>query len=339
MRHPLGAPAAGVAAESRRGEQAQMPGTLALRTVTRTQGNNRALKSGAVTPAGYQLEFEEVPVLVDAFRRMVRATEFDVCEMAITTYLCAKAHGKPFTALPIFLVRGLHHGAILKTAKGPVLHPKDLEGRRVGVNRGYTVTTGVWARSILQDEYGVDLDSITWVRSGDEHVAEYRHPANVVPLEPAQDLEDLLETGELAACIGLVPDRPGFDSLIPDAADSALRALQFRQFYPINHLVVVRDDIVNEHPDVGPALFEAFAEAKRRYLYRLGADAIPAPDPIDRMHKRVMDVTGADPIPYGIEPNRAVLEHLIRHVVTQRILEAPPPIDSLFVPSTVGLVA
>ena len=122
-----------------------------LRTVTRTQGNNLALKEGRVVPEGFNLEFEEVPVLVHAFRRMVRETAYDVCEMALTTYLCAREHGARFTALPIFLVRDFHHGAILVNRGAGITGPKDLEGRRVGVNRGYTVTTGVWARAILQD--------------------------------------------------------------------------------------------------------------------------------------------------------------------------------------------
>ena len=109
---------------------------LHLRTVTRTQGNNQALKDGTVTPQRITFDFEDVPVLVHAFRRMVRGLEYDVCEMAITTYLCAKAHGKPFTALPVFLVRGFHHGVILVNTKAGIAHPKDLEGRRVSVNRG-----------------------------------------------------------------------------------------------------------------------------------------------------------------------------------------------------------
>ena len=145
-----------------------------LRTVTRTQGNNRALKDGTVKPKTFEFAFEEVDPLIAAFRRMVRGNEFDICEMAITTYICAKAHGKPMTAVPIFLVRAFHHGAVLVNTKAGIRTPKDLEGRKVGVNRGYTVTTGVWARSILQEEHGVDLGKITWVLSGDEHVAEYR---------------------------------------------------------------------------------------------------------------------------------------------------------------------
>src|ERR1700712_5134214 len=109
---------------------------MRLRTVTRTQGKNRALKEGTATAKGFDLDFEEVPVLVQAFRRMVRGLEFDVCEMAMTTYLTAKEHGVAFTALPVFLVRGFHHGAIVRPA-GTELHPEDLAGRRVGVNRGY----------------------------------------------------------------------------------------------------------------------------------------------------------------------------------------------------------
>ena len=153
-----------------------------LKTVTRTQGNNAALKHGSVGVDGFTLEFEEVPVLPHAFRRMVRGLEFDVCEMALTNSLCAREHGVRFTALPIFLVRTFHHGAILHCVAGGLQNPRDLEGKRVGVNRGYTVTTGVWARSILQDEYGVDLSKVTWVLSGDEHVEAYTPPENVVSL-------------------------------------------------------------------------------------------------------------------------------------------------------------
>src|SRR5213083_859027 len=162
-----------------------------LRTVTRTQGNNRALKDGTVKPKTFDFEFIEVNPLIDAFRRMVRGLEFDICEMAITTYICARAHGKRMTAVPIFLVRAFHHGAILVNTKAGIRTPKDLEGRKVGVNRGYTVTTGVWARSVLQDEHGVDLGKITWVLSGDEHVAEYRPPKNVVPIEPGKKMDEM----------------------------------------------------------------------------------------------------------------------------------------------------
>jgi 4,5-dihydroxyphthalate decarboxylase len=310
-----------------------------LRTVTRTQGSNQALKDGSVTPQGFRFDFEEVPVLVHAFRRMVRGLEFDVCEMAFTTYLCAKAHGKPFTALPVFLVRGFHHGAIVHNPATGVREPKDLEGRSVGVNRGYTVTTGVWARGILADEYGVDLNRVTWVRSGDEHVAEYRHPPNVVAMRPGADLETLLTTGELPAAVGIGPGRPGIAPLIPDAEQAAFTALRRRGLYPINHLIVVRDELLEAHPGLAVAVFDAFATAKRRYVERLGAGAIEAPTPTDVMYRRVMEITGEDPLPYGIAPNRPMIEELIAHAVRQRILDRPPAVEELFPESVHELTA
>ena len=104
-----------------------------LTTLTRTQGANLALKDGTVTPAGFSLKFEEIPVLVKGFRRMVRALEFDVSEMALTTYLTAREHGVAFTALPVFLVRGFHHGAIRYNTRSGIGGPNDLEGRRVAL--------------------------------------------------------------------------------------------------------------------------------------------------------------------------------------------------------------
>ncbi|NNG03108.1 MAG: ABC transporter substrate-binding protein [Inquilinus sp.] len=310
---------------------------LPLKTVFRTQGNNRALKDGTVKPRGYSLDFEEVPVLIQAFRRMVRGLEFDVCEMALTTYFCARAHGVRFTALPVFLVRAFHHGAILVNTRAGIATPKDLEGRRVGVNRGYTVTTGVWARSILQDEHGVDLSRVTWVLSGDEHVAAYRPPANVVPIEPGGDMAEMLASGELAAAIGIKSDHPDVKPLIPEGLEAGLSALRSRGLHPINHLVVVNDDVLAAHPDLAAALFEAFAEAKRLYVERLKAGRIEQPTAVDEVHRRVLAIVG-DPLPYGIEPNRQVLEQLIGHAVTQRIIDRPVTVDDLFAAGTHDLV-
>lgn len=312
-----------------------------LRTVTRTQGNNRALKDGTVRPAGFEFDFEEVPVLIDGFRRMVRGLEFDVCEMALTTYVCARAHGKRFTALPIFLVRAFHHGAILVNTQAGIRHPKDLEGRRVGVNRGYTVTTGVWARSVLRNAYGVDLSKITWVLSGDEHVAEYRPPANVVPIEPGRKMADLLVGGELAAAIGVDVDAPHVAPLIPDAAEAGYAALQATGHYPINHLVVVKDELLARHPGLARAVFDAFAQSKRLYVERLRAGTLDKPTAVDEMHRRVMAITGSDPLPYGIEPNRGALTQALAAMRDQGIVDRSETetLEALFHPETHGLVA
>jgi 4,5-dihydroxyphthalate decarboxylase len=309
-----------------------------LKTVTRTQGNNQALKDGTVKPHTFAFDFEEVPVLIDAFRRMVRGQEFDICEMALTTYICARAHGKRFTALPIFLVRAFHHGAILYNTKAGIGSPKDLEGRKIGVNRGYTVTTGVWARSVLQQEHGVDLSKINWVLSGDEHVAEYRAPANVVPIEKGKKMGDMLASGELAAAIGIEVDHPDVKPLIPNALEAGLEALRSRGHYPINHTVVVKDELLDAYPDLAADAFNAFAESKRLYVERLKSGQIAKPTPVDEMHRRVMEITGADPLPYGIEPNRRVLEDLIQHALTQGIITRPVTVEELFARSTHGLM-
>jgi 4,5-dihydroxyphthalate decarboxylase len=310
---------------------------LRLKTVTRTQGNNRALKDGTVKPKTFAFDLVEVDPLIAAFRRMVRGNEFDVCELAATTYICAKEHGARFTALPIFLVRLFHHGAILVNAKAGIDSPKDLEGRRVGVNRGYTVTAGVWARGVLQDEYGVDLSKITWVLSGDEHVAEYRPPANVVPIEKGGNMGEMLASGELAAAVGVSVDHPDVQPLIPDALEAGLKALRLRGHYPINHLVVVKDELLAAHPDLAADIFNTFAASKNLYLDQLKAGKIEKPTEADEVHQRVMEITG-NPLPYGIEPNRAVLEELIRHARTQAIITKPVTVDELFAPATRGLV-
>jgi 4,5-dihydroxyphthalate decarboxylase len=307
-----------------------------LKSVTRTQGNNKALKDGTVKPKTFEFAFEEVDPLIAAFRRMVRGNEFDICEMAITTYICAKEHGKPMTAVPIFLVRAFHHGAILVNSKAGIRTPKDLEGKKVGVNRGYTVTTGVWARGILQEEYGVDLGKITWVLSGDEHVAEYKNPANVVPIEKGKSIADMLIAGELAAAIGVEVDHPDVKPLIPNALDAGLKALRERGHYPINHLVVIKDELIAKYPELAADLFNAFVESKRVYLDRLKGGQIEKPTEVDKVHQKVLEITG-DPLPYGIEPNRKVLENLVQHALKQGIITTPVSVDALFAPTTRGL--
>jgi len=309
--------------------------TKRLKTALVKRGQTQPLIDGTVQPRTCELAFEDVPVIIKAFRRMVRGLEFDVSEMAMTTYLSAREHGKAFTAIPVFPMRAFHHGAIVYNTNAGIRSPKDLEGRKVGVNRGYTVTTGLWARSILQHEYGVDLSKVTWVLSGDEHVAEYRPPANVVSIEPGRTLEEMLTAGEIAAAIGVQVDSPDVKPLIPNAPAAGLDALRQRGIYPINHTVVVRNDVLDGNPDLGPDLFDAFADAKRIYVHSLKHGRAEG---ADETHRRVMDITG-DPLPYGIEPNRRTLEAIVQHSVEQGILSRPVAIEDLFPRNTRTLTA
>lgn len=309
-----------------------------LKTVFRPLAHTEALKDGTVKPESFEIEYVDVPVLIQAFRRMVRGLEFDICELAFTTYICARAHGKPFTAIPVFPARVFHHGAILYNTRSGIRSPRDLEGRTVGVHRGYTVTTGVWARSILQHEYGVDLKKITWLLSGEEHVEEYRPPANVAPIDEGKKLEDMLASCEIPAAINVEIDHPDVKPLIPNPKEAGFEALRARGHYPINHTVVVKDELLNAHPDLAADLFRAFVEAKRPYVERLKNDRIATPSKTDEIYKRVMDITGADPLPYGVEPNRQMIEAVIQYAGEQGILTRSFTMEDLFARGTLDLV-
>jgi 4,5-dihydroxyphthalate decarboxylase len=307
--------------------------TKQLKTALVTRGHTAALKDGTVKPRTFEFAFEEVPVIIKAFRRMVRGLEFDISEMAMTTYLCARAVGKAFTAIPVFPMRAFHHGAILYNTHSGVRTPKDLEGRKVGVNRGYTVTAGLWARSILQHEHGVDLKKVMWILSGDEHVAEYRPPSNVVPIEAGRTLEEMLTAGDVAAAIGVQVDAPNVKPLIANAKEVGFQALRERGHYPINHTVVVKNELLEANPDLAPDIFNAFAEAKRLYVQGLKEGLGDPASPADQTNLRVMDVLG-DPFPYGIEPNRQMLESLVQYAVEQGILDRLVAVNDLFPANT-----
>ncbi len=303
-----------------------------LKTVLGTRGPTAALKDGLVRPEGFEFDFdEEVIDVIGAFRRMVRESAFDVCEMALSTYLCAREHGKRFTALPVFLVRAFHHGAILVRREAAVRSPKALEGRRVGVAGGYTTTTGLWARALLQEEHGVDLGRVTWVLSGDEHVTEFRAPANVVSAG-GRKLVDLLLEGEIDALIGAGVDHADVVPLVPDGLAAGLQALRKQGYYPINHLVVVRDELLEQAPQLAGSLFEAFAEARRLYVDPLRVPSFAPRTPEERLHRAVIE-TGNDPMAYGIAPNLRMLESAIDHALAQGIITRRPALQTLFVPN------
>src|ERR1700680_304441 len=196
-------------------------GTNQVHPLTIAIGNyglTKPLNDGSIRSTELNLEYIQVDPITAAMRRMVRGLEFDICEMAFTTYLCARAYAKPITAIPVFLTRNFHHWAVFYNVNSGIKGPKDLEGRTVGVNRGYTVTTGLWARGILHSEYGVDLNKITWAATDDEHVAEYQAPPNVDYANRGKPIVELLLSGKIDAAVGDIrTDSPEIRPLIPDA--------------------------------------------------------------------------------------------------------------------------
>ena len=309
---------------------------LTLKIATGNYGHTLPLKNGEVTSDRVGLEVVDVPVIINAFRRMIRDLEFDVSEMALSTYMCARAHGIPITALPIFLVRAFHHGSITYNVKSGIESPADLHGRRVGV-RAYTVTTGVWTRGILATQYGVDLSKVTWVINSDEHVAAYVEPPNVESVSPDLNLADLLKSGQVDAAIGVPPSADdGIAPLIPDAQDAAVASVRSTGVYPINHTFVVQNKHLEANPWLAVELFGMFKASKERFL--AGLDAMDNPQGEDANSKRMKGILGGDPLPFGVEANRATLEQFIRHNVDQKVIPHAVKVEDVFEPSTLELV-
>jgi 4,5-dihydroxyphthalate decarboxylase len=150
-------------------------------------------------------------------------------------------------------------------------------------------------------------------------------------------MADMLISGELVAAIGVEMDHPDIKPLIPNALDAGLASLKRGGHYPINHTVVIKDELIAAHPGLASDVFNAFAESKRLYLERLKGGRIEKPTEVDKVHARVMDIIG-DPLPYGIAPNRRVIEELIGHALTQGIITKPVTVEDLFARETLGLV-
>lgn len=232
-----------------------------LKIALERRPHTAAILDGTLAPPrGLRAEFVEVKPVNRAFRRMVRDLEFDVCEMAVVTHYLARARGCPFLALPVFLARHFPHPAFECGKDSGVAGPADLAGTRVG-SRSFTMTTAVWARGVLRRQFGVDTGGVTWVIADEEHVPGLALPANVVKL-PGADLRAMLRAGELQAGIGLsVGDAsvyPLWDSPGPAERDWLART----GAEPVNHTVVVREELLDAYPGIGRDLYEWFAAAR-----------------------------------------------------------------------------
>lgn len=319
---------------------------LPLKIAIATYGHTAALKDGSVPIEGVEPDFVKVEPIIAAFRRMVRDVEFDVCELASTTYFIARAYGAPFTALPIFLMRRFHHAGIVCRGDAGIRGPKDLEGKKVGV-RAYSVTTGVWTRGVLVDEYGLDASKVTWVVDDEEHVTQLRLPPNVAHAPAGSSLAGMMAKGEIQAGFtaragigrqgppkagweqGGTPAPDAYHDLLEDTP--RLEAEWYRRtgIYPMHGLVVVKDKLLAGHPWLAKSLFTAFAGAKARYLARLRSGEADSAE--DRRYRELTAVVGDDPLPYGLKANRTSIETLIGYAFQQGLLPKRVSAESLFV--------
>jgi 4,5-dihydroxyphthalate decarboxylase len=300
-----------------------------------------AILSGEIPIAGVEPNFIQVIPQIAAFRRMVRQVEFDVCELAPTTYIIARAYGAPFTALPIVVTRRFHHSGLLVRPDAGIKGPKDLEGKKVGV-RAYSVTTGAWARCVLIDEYGIDSSKVTWVVDDEEHVTQLKLPPNVVHAPEGRSLADMMEAGELSAGFdanagigrsgspteGWKELETNYPELFPDAAE--LEAAWYRKtgIYPMHGTIVVKDSVLKAHPWVARSLYDAFAQAKAQWLVKLHAGEANTAN--DQKYRRLMKVVGDDPLPFGMKPNLPTLKALEETAYKQGLTPRRMAIDEIF---------
>lgn len=300
-----------------------------LKTALRTYPYTEALKTGAITIPDAELQFEDVKPHIAAFRRMVRDLEYDICEIAPTTYLIARAYGVPIKALPVFFVRRFHHDGLVVRPEAGIQTPKDLEGKNFGV-RAYSVTTGVWKRGLLQNEYGVDIDKVNWWVDDEEHVSALKLPSNVRHVPKGSSLVQMMAEGKLdAACTGDAgvgrAGKPGeaadwnagganletLRELFDDPARLDREVYAVDGVYPIHGTLAIKESVLEAHPDLAANLFDAFKQAKAPYLAAL-KDGTATGKQVDK-DLRHMDIVGGDPLPYGIEANRASIDALIRY--------------------------
>lgn len=306
--------------------------SLLLGIVSRSQYG--ALKDGRVRLPVYALECVEVAPMPRLFDRMIKNLEFDISEMAIVTYLQGKEIGKPLTALPIFPLRAFPHGAIQYNVDSGVQSPKDLEGRKVGV-RAYAGTAGVWARGLLQSEYGVDPSSITWVLNDNEHLDECPNPSNTELIKGA-NLGEMLINGDIAAAIGFQGvEAPNVKMLIPSPRQAQAEWFTRTGIFPINNTIVVKDEVLAADPPLAVALFNAFKLAKADYVERLHKSGEKARD--EEADLRFMEIVGDDPSPLGVYENHKALEAILQYSLDQKVISRQFTVDELFAQNTTHL--
>jgi 4,5-dihydroxyphthalate decarboxylase len=305
--------------------------TEKLSIVLGRHGQVEDLRSGAVRVEGVDLEFIEIKRMPDAYRSMARSQPYDICEMAPTSYLMAVAAGAPITALALPMTRRFRHAGLQRLKESSIRHPKDLEGKAVGV-RAYSVTAAVWTRGILAEEYGLDLDRVTWFTEEDENVETFVPPANVRRVASDSSLAAMLEAGELAAAFGgLAGVGADFEDrlvdLVEDAAGQEADWYRRTGIYPLHGVIVVRNEVLKRDPDLPRRLFEAFAAAKENYLARVNSGAADGAE--DKRYRRLAELVG-DPLPYGLAQNRKSFDALVRYAHTQRLIPERPELASVF---------
>jgi len=309
-----------------------------------------ALRSGIVQPEGIDLTYVPVQSPPEIFARMIKNNAFDFAEMSTAMYLTLRAKNEfPFIALPIFPSKVFRHGFIFVNTNSGIKSPKDLEGKRVGVPE-YRQTAAIWIKGILQNEYGVDLHSIHWFEGGanvprEPDILDLRpdYEVDIEFIGPEKSLNQMLEAGEIDAMIGArIPfslnTSPHVQRLFPDYREVEKKFYKKTGIFPIMHTLVVDEKLYREHPWVAESIYKAFVQSKDWCLEQMrfsGTMRYTLPwlfADIDEMY----EVFGSDPWSYGLEPNRATLEALIKYLHDQKFLAQRVAIEDMFAPIVIS---
>ncbi len=292
-----------------------------IETISGCFGNypqTQALKSGQIKSDRVALDLTEVNPVYKAFFMMVREQRFDICEMAVVTYLQAKAFGKPLTLVPATMVGRFQHGTMLYNSERGTLTPDKLVGRRVGV-RSFAQTTGCWIRGILWKDYGVDLSKVKWVTFEDAHIAEFKDPPGVERAADGKDMTKMVLDGELDAAIfgTVLPTDPRLKSVIPDPEGAAKQWHGKYRTVPINHMVVVKSSLSKSDPGAVREVFRMLHESKK-------AAGLPKPGTIDTL-------------PYGFDAVKPALDLMSSYALEMKIIPRRYSVEELFDDTTRAL--
>ena len=289
-----------------------------LRVALGDYAHTLPLKNMQIASQSVAFDFSEVKPVYKVFGTMLRERAFDVSEMAIVSYLQAKSHGKPVVLLPaVMLGRFQHHCMLYNSERGRIT-PPDLEGRRVGV-RSFAQTTGVWLRGHLQNDYGVDTSRVQWVTFEDAHVSEFRDPAGVERAGADKNLSKMVLDGELDAGIygAELPADGRMQSVIPDPEAAARQWHAKHGVVPLNHMVVVTEDLARSQPEAVREVYRMLLASKRA--------------------ARPSKPGGIDFQPFGLEACRPALKMIIDYCAQQQLIPRRFEVDELFDDTTRAL--
>jgi len=289
-----------------------------LQTLLGDYPNTEALKSGAIRTAGVAFDFADVKVPNTAFKDVVRHLKYDVAELAIVTYLQAKEYGKPLVLLPAVVVGALPHPFLVYNAERGRIAPLELNGKRVGI-RAYSVTTAAWVRGVLQNDHGVDLNSILWVTFEDPHVAEFTDPPTAVRASVGKSMLQMLMDGEIDAAVvgGADLNDSRLQPVIPAPMAAAHDWCKKHGVLPINHMLVVKESLAQANPNAVKEVFRLLRESKQA---------------------KSQAGTDFDSIQFGLANIRRSLELIIGYAAQQGLISRQVPVDDLFNDMTRNLV-